>query len=89
MKEKIESALTLLREAKARHGDKLAYSCSLGMEGSVLIDLIARHRLEIPVMTLDTGRLPQATYDAIAEIEAHYGMRIQVLFPDCREVEAM
>lgn len=89
MNEKIESALALLREAKASHGDKVAYSCSFGMEGSVLIDLIARHKLAIPVMTLDTGRLPQATYDAIDAIEAHYGIRVRVVFPDCQEVEAM
>jgi phosphoadenosine phosphosulfate reductase len=87
--EKIESALALLREAKASHGDKVVYSCSFGMEGSVLIDLIVRHKLDIPVMTLDTGRLPQATYDAIAAIEAHYDIRVKILFPDCHEVEAM
>lgn len=89
MEEKISQAMSLLKQAAAEHGDKLVYPCSMGAEGSVMIDLICKSGLDIPIMTLDTGRLPQATYDVIAEVESRYGVRIQVLFPDCHEVEAM
>jgi len=89
MEEKISSAVALLRQAAAEHGDKLVYPCSMGAEGSVMIDLICRNGLEIPIMTLDTGRLPQATYDVITAIEERYGIGIKVLFPDCRDVEEM
>lgn len=81
--------MSLLEQARDKHGSKLIYPCSFGAEGSVLIDLICRHALDIPVMTLDTGRLPQATYDVIEAIEERYRIRVQVVFPDCREVEAM
>ncbi len=85
----VEQAVDLLEEAKQLHGDRLAYPCSMGLESSVMIDLIHRNGLDIPMMTLDTGRLPQATYDVIAAVEQRYGARIRVIFPDCHEVEAM
>jgi len=85
----IEQAVNLLKLAKESHGDALVYPCSMGLEGSVMVDLICRNGLDIPIMTLDTGRLPQATYDVISAFEERYGIRVQVLFPDCHEVEAM
>jgi len=89
VKELIDEAVALLRRAKEKHGDKLVYPSSMAVEGSVMIDLIARHGLDIPVITLDTGRLPQATYEVIETVEARYGIKVQVIFPDCREVEEM
>jgi len=89
MEAKINQAVALLRQAKQTHGDGLVYPCSMGLEGSVLVDLISKNGLDIPVMTLDTGRLPQATYDVISAFEERYGIRIKVLFPDSHEVEAM
>ncbi|ATX80438.1 phosphoadenylylsulfate reductase (thioredoxin) [Mariprofundus aestuarium] len=85
----IEQAVKLLRVAKETHGDALVYPCSMGLEGSVMVDLICRNGLDIPIMTLDTGRLPQATYDVVSAFEERYGIRVRVLFPDCHEVEAM
>ncbi len=89
MDDRIRYSVNLLRQAVEAHGEGLVYPCSFGMEGTVLIDLICRNGLEIPVVTLDTGRLPQATYDVIEAVEAHYGIRVGIVFPDCREVEAM
>jgi len=87
--DKIDSAIALLKLAVANHGDGLVYPSSFAAEASVMIDLIARNNLPIPVLTLDTGRLPQATYDVIGEVEERYGIKVQVVFPDCREVEQM
>jgi len=89
LQDKIDAAVALLRTAVADHGQGLAYPSSFGAESSVLIDLIRRHGLDIPVLTLDTGRLPQATYDVIEAVESRYDMRVQIVFPDCREVERM
>jgi len=52
-------------------------SSSLGAEDMVLTDLIARHRLPIPVATLDTGRLHAQTLALIPRIEQHYGLSIE------------
>ncbi len=89
MQEHIEQSLEVLRTAHARHGQKLVYPCSFGGESAVLLELIHRSGLDIAVLTLDTGRLPQATYEAIEAVERHYNMRVQVIFPDCHAVESM
>jgi phosphoadenosine phosphosulfate reductase len=89
LQDKIDSAVALLRTAREKHGDKLVYPSSFGAEASVLIDLIAQNGLSIPVLTLDTGRLPQATYDVIEAVQQRYGIKVQVVFPDCHEVEQM
>ncbi len=89
MREHVEQSLSVLRDAVSRHPGKIVYSCSFGAESSVLLELIHREDLPIPVLTLDTGRLPQETYDVIEAVERHYGIRVQVVFPDCKAVESM
>jgi len=89
LKKKIDSSLAILREAWASYGDGLVYPCSFGGESSVLLDLIHQAKLPIQVLTLDTGRLPQATYDFIDEVRRYYHMDVQIVFPDCQEVETM
>ncbi|NTW75093.1 MAG: phosphoadenylyl-sulfate reductase [Chlorobiaceae bacterium] len=68
---------------------KVAFSTSLGAEDQVIADLIHREGLAIPLFTLDTGRLPQETYDLLAETRRRYGLAIEVLFPETRSVERM
>jgi phosphoadenosine phosphosulfate reductase len=65
------------------------FASSLGLEDQVILHLIAVHRLAIPVITLDTGRLFPETYNLIAETESRFGIKIRVLFPHAPEVEAM
>jgi phosphoadenosine phosphosulfate reductase len=69
--------------------DQPVFASSLGQEDQVILHLIAAHRLNIPVTTLDTGRLFPETYDLIAANEVRFGIKIQILFPDAAEVEAM
>ncbi|MDQ6991259.1 MAG: phosphoadenylyl-sulfate reductase [Mariprofundaceae bacterium] len=85
----IHETLLLLKEAKHQHADKLIYSCSLSPQGMVLIDLICQHNLAIRIVTLDTGRLPKATYDVMDAICERYGKVIDICFPNAEEVEVM
>ena len=55
----------------------------------VLVDIVARRKLPVAVFTLDTGRLHQETYDLMTEVNRRYGVRIEIVLPDSREVEAM
>lgn len=69
---------------------RLALSCSFGNpEGLVLLDLM--HRLEPAsrVYVLDTGRLPQATYDLIDRVRDRYDKDVEVVFPDATAVQEM
>ena len=69
--------------------DHPVFASSFGQEDQVVLHLIAVNRLNIPVITLDTGRLFPETYDLIAETESRFGIKIRVLFPDAAEVELM
>ena len=69
---------------------RLALSCSFGnAEGLVLLDMMHRIEKASRVYVLDTGRLPQATYDLIDRVRDRYGKEIEVVFPDARAVQAM
>lgn len=70
------------------HG-KAAFATSLGFEDQIITDMIARTAPDIPVFTLDTGRLFQETYDLIEETIRRYKIEIEVLFPDRTEIESM
>ncbi len=85
----IESAVALLRQARDKHGDRLIYPCAMGSEGMVQLDLICKHAPGIRIMTLDTGRLPQATYELMDKVRKRYNIDLEIMFPDRDEVEAM
>jgi phosphoadenosine phosphosulfate reductase len=64
--------------------DKIAISFS-GAEDVVLIDMAVRLRKDIPVFSLDTGRLHPETYRFIEKVRKHYQIEIELLTPN-REV---
>lgn len=75
-----ESAIALLNKIAQGYGPA-AFANSFGVEDMVLTDLIARHAPGIGIVSLDTGRLHQETYDLMQKTAEHYGIRIQVFFP--------
>jgi len=69
---------------------RLALSASFGApEGMVLLDMMHRIEPASRVFVLDTGRLPQATYDLIDRVRERYGKPVEVLFPRPEAVEEM
>ncbi len=62
---------------------------SFQAESSVIIDMASKLRDDFRVLTLDTGRLPQATYDMIDRIRDRYGVAIDVISPDREETRQM
>lgn len=79
----------LLKFAAQEFAGKAVFATSLSAEDQIITDIIARNRLEIPIITLDTGRLFEETYQLLAETEKFFGLRIQVFSPDTRELESM
>jgi phosphoadenosine phosphosulfate reductase len=61
--------------------DNIAISFS-GSEDVVLIDMAVRIRKDIPVFSLDTGRLHPETYRFIEKVRKHYQIDIELLTPD-------
>lgn len=87
-KEKL-TAVDLLRWAAETFGDRVALASSFGAEDVVLIDLWSKITPRPRVFTLDTGRLPQETYQVMEEIERRYNLSLEVYFPDTQRVEEM
>jgi phosphoadenosine phosphosulfate reductase len=69
--------------------DRVALASSFGAEDMVLVDLMSRLTERPRVFTLDTGRLPQETYDLMDATTRRYEIPIEVYFPDPAAVEAM
>jgi thioredoxin-dependent adenylylsulfate APS reductase len=69
---------------------RLALACSFGNpEGLALLDMMHRIEPASRVFTLDTGRLPQETYDLIDRIRDRYDKRVEVVFPEAEAVRTM
>jgi phosphoadenosine phosphosulfate reductase len=78
-----------LIEKAARELAPAALACSFGAEDMVLVDIVARRKLPVAVFTLDTGRLPQETYDLMQTARSYYrGLTIEAYFPNAASVEA-
>jgi phosphoadenosine phosphosulfate reductase len=71
----------------ARDFAPAAFANSLGAEDMVLTDLIVKSGLAIEIFSLDTGRLPLETYDLMAAVRQHYGLKLKIFFPQASTVE--
>lgn len=83
------SAEEVIAWAVQRFGNGLALSTSLQAGGMVVLDLLHRLGAQPRVLTLDTGRLPQETYDHIDRVRQHYGVEVEIQFPDAAEVQQL
>lgn len=77
-----------LQWAAEKFKGRVVFATSLGAEDQVITDLIARNRIDIPIATLDTGRLFPEAYDLIAETEKRYNLKVKVYAPPQDELEA-
>ncbi|MFV5215952.1 phosphoadenylyl-sulfate reductase [Azonexus caeni] len=84
---KTEAAAALLAEI-AGAWSPATFANSLGAEDMVLTDLIVKAGLPIEIFSLDTGRLPAETYDLMAKVDQHYGLKLKIYFPQSEEVES-
>jgi phosphoadenosine phosphosulfate reductase len=69
--------------------DRVALSASFGPEDIVLLDLLRELSPHPRVFTLDTGRLPQQTYELIDRVRNFFDIEVEVFFPDAQSVETM
>lgn len=77
----------IVNEALSRF-DNIAISFS-GAEDVVLVDLAAKSGKPFRVFTLDTGRLHPETYRFLDKVREHYGIKIEVAFPEPEAVQKM
>jgi phosphoadenosine phosphosulfate reductase len=85
----IDSARAIIDAALSEFGRSLAVLTSFQREGMVVADLVLQADSGIPVMTIDTGRLPESTLEIISAFEDRYGIAVERILPDPSEVDAM
>jgi phosphoadenosine phosphosulfate reductase len=83
------SSEQLLKYFLQDYDGEVALSSSMAVEDQVLTDMMCKINPAAEIFTLDTGRLPQETYDVIEKTNEKYGINIQMMFPDRRLVEQM
>lgn len=87
----LEAKVAILKAdlaAAAAEFPAITMANSLGAEDMVLTDVIATNKLAIEIFSLDTGRLPLETYDLMAKVQAHYGLKLKFYYPNHEAVEA-
>jgi phosphoadenosine phosphosulfate reductase len=82
-------AQDVVRLAWQRFGRNVALSSSFGAEDMVLADMLMRVDSRARIVTLDTGRLPQETYNVMDATRERYGAAIEVFFPQAEAVQSM
>jgi len=75
--------------AAVREYGRVVYANSLGAEAMVLTDIIATHLPEIDIFSIDTGRLPEETHTLLARLEARYGARVRLVYPEAKDLQAL
>lgn len=75
------TAQQILAWAAAAYAPRITLGTGFGVEGCVLIHLIATSRLPIDIYTLDTGLLFPETYDLWRRLERRYGVTIRAVRP--------
>jgi phosphoadenosine phosphosulfate reductase len=85
-----KSATDILKWSIENFGNKIALASSFGAEDVIIIDMMAKiDKTKTKILTLDTGRLNQETYDVMDEIRKKYDIFIESYFPNSEEVEKM
>ncbi len=70
-------------------GEPVALACSFSLEDVVVLHMLKGLVPEPRVFALDTGRLPEETYEMAETVRMRYGVRIEWFFPDRRAVERL
>lgn len=71
----------IIAGALREFGTGLTFACSFGAEDMVVLDLLLAADPAASIFLLDTGRLPQETYDLVQEAQRHYRRTFTVFVP--------
>lgn len=88
---KLEGLTTgeMLQWAWSTYGTDAVFTSSFGPEDMVITDMMAKGRIGVKIATIDTGRLPQETYELMDRAVERYGIDVDKYFPDYEKVEEM
>ncbi|HVG98874.1 MAG TPA: phosphoadenosine phosphosulfate reductase family protein, partial [Chloroflexota bacterium] len=74
----------ILEWAMETFGDRVSICTSFQSDGMAILDMATRIDSNVRVFTVDTGRLPQETYDFMEAVRRRYGVTVDVYLPETR-----
>ena len=80
---------SVLEAALDTYGNRIGLAMSFQIGGCVLLDMVHKLGRQVDVFSIDTGRLPEETYDCAYRISKYYGIKIHWVFPRHERVESM
>lgn len=69
--------------------ERLAICTSFQADGMAILDMAWRLNPNIRVFTVDTGRLPAETYEIMDRVRDHYGLPVEIYYPEARDIEKL
>jgi len=84
-----KSAQEIISFFVEKMGDKITFGTSLGAEDQVITQMLAESKMSFKIFTLDTARLFAESYELIDRTNKRYDIKIDIFFPDYKEVEEM
>jgi phosphoadenosine phosphosulfate reductase len=88
LEQKAAAVRERLHNAVTEYG-RVAYSSSLGAESIVLTDIIWSSVPGVDIFTIDTGRLPEETYELLSRLQGRYKRSVRVVYPDSKALEEL
>jgi phosphoadenosine phosphosulfate reductase len=87
--EPVASAREIVAAAIREFGSSVIVLSSFQREDVIVTDLVLNASPAARILTLDTGRVPPATDQIIADVERRYSIAVERITPDPNEVAAM
>jgi phosphoadenosine phosphosulfate reductase len=84
-----KDAPAILARAIDHFGERIIMATSFQLGGLVLFDMVHKLGKKIEVFSLDTGRLPEETYECSERIRLKYGITVRWVFPKNEAVEKL
>ncbi len=79
----------ILRSGIAAANGSVCLACSFSLEDLVIIDIAHEAGISLGVFAIDTGRLPEETYEVAEALIERYRLKIDWYFPRHEEVEKL
>lgn len=82
-------APTILQHAIETYATRVIMATSFQLGGLVMLDMAHKRNLNVRVFSLDTGRLPEETYECAEQVRRTYGINVEWVFPRHDAVEKL
>jgi phosphoadenosine phosphosulfate reductase len=84
-----QNSLEVLSRAIDHFGDDICMATSFQLGGLVLLDMLHQTGKSVRVFSIDTGRLPEETYECSEAIHHKYGLDVEWVFPKFEAVQTL